>query len=78
MESYQGLVGADTKETRVVFTVRSVPRIGARSLGESPKGRIPDIISMEAVMDPAGVPNVCFIRNMMRTGSRYWRYADSD
>jgi hypothetical protein len=51
-----------------VFTVVSVPRIGARSIGASPKGRIrpphKHIISMEAVMDPAGVPTVCFIRNM--------------
>eukprot|EP01049_Picozoa_sp_SAG25_P004026 SAG25_NODE_244_length_11127_cov_82.802956_5_plen_140_part_00 len=49
-----------------VFNVSSVPRIGARSIGASPKGRIrpshSDIISMEAVMDPAGVPTVCFIR----------------
>ena len=49
-----------------VFNVQSVPRIGARSLGASPKGRIrpshSNIISMEAVMDPAGVPTVCFIR----------------
>ena len=49
-----------------VFNVSSVPRIGARSIGASPKGRIrpshSNIISMEAVMDPAGVPTVCFIR----------------
>ena len=49
-----------------VFNVSSVPRIGARSTGASPKGRICpshlNIISMEAVMDPAGVPTVCFIR----------------
>ena len=49
-----------------VFNVSSVPRIGARSTGASPKGRIrpshSNIISMEAVMDPAGVPTVCFIR----------------
>ena len=49
-----------------VFNVSSVPRIGARSTGASPKGRIrpshSNIISMEAVMDPAGMPTVCFIR----------------
>jgi hypothetical protein len=48
-----------------LFTVGSVPRIGARSLGASPKGRIRPphrhIISMEAAMDLAGVPTVCFI-----------------
>eukprot|EP01047_Picozoa_sp_COSAG01_P029335 COSAG01_NODE_2009_length_8658_cov_51.264867_3_plen_92_part_00 len=45
-----------------VFNVSSVPRIGARSIGAPPKGRIrpshSNIISMEAVMDPAGVPTV--------------------
>ena len=49
-----------------VFNVSSVPRIGARSIGASLKGRIrpshSNIISMEAVMDPAEVPTVCFIR----------------
>ncbi len=49
-----------------VFNVSSVPRIGARSTGAPPKGRIcpphPNIISMEAVMDPKGVSTVCFIR----------------
>ena len=43
-----------------VFNVSSVPRIGARSIGASLKGRIrpshSNIISMEAVMAPAGVP----------------------
>ena len=66
MVSYQGLVGADTQINTDVFTVGSVPRIGARLVGASPKGRIrpshSNIISMEAVMDPAGVPTVCFIR----------------
>jgi hypothetical protein len=64
-----------------VFTVGSVPRIGARSLGASPKGRIrpphKHIISMEAVMGPAGVPTVCFIRNMkydVRRHSRCYTY----
>ena len=57
-----------------VFNVSSVPRIGARSIGASLKGRIcpshSNIISMEAVMDPAGVPTVCFIRKYEVGGHR--------